>query len=167
MAFYLCLDASTKNTGWAIFNDKKLVDYGCISINSKILIKRIRFQTRRIKKLLQKYNFDAIIMEEVLPDIQGHKNRNTWKALMWLQASINFMLYDNKMTAPIEYMYPSEWRSKCGIKNGRGITRDLEKKYDIEFVQKQYGITVNDDIADAIGIGHAYVNKISTELNWE
>ena len=63
-------------------------------------------------------------------------------------------------------MYPSEWRAKCGIKNGRGVTREKEKMYDIAFVKKEYDIDVNDDIADAIGIGHAFVHHLDNEINW-
>lgn len=164
MAYYLSLDCSTKSTGWAIFNEKELIDYGCITITSKDLIKRIKFQTKEIKNLLQKYNFDTIILEEVRPDIQGRMNVHTWKALMWLQASINFMLYDNNSKIKIEYMYPSEWRSKCGIPNGKTIKRELAKQLDIKFVHNTYNITVNDDIADAIGIGHSYINNLTDEL---
>jgi len=56
-------------------------------------------------------------------------------------------------------MYPSEWRKVCQIKQGRGIQRATQKKYDIEWVEKNFNIQVNDDIADAIGIGYAYINK--------
>lgn len=166
MAYYLSLDCSTKSTGWAIFEDKKLIDYGCIVINSKDLINRIKFQTKEIKNLLYKYNFQTIILEEVRPDIQGHKNRNTWKALMWLQASINFMIYNNNINVKLEYTYPSEWRSKCGIPNGKGVKREAAKQLDIKFVKNYYNIMVNDDIADAIGIGHAYIHDMEEGYNF-
>lgn len=157
MAYYLALDASTKSTGWAIFQEKELIDYGCITISSNDTFKRIKYQTKEIKKLLQKHNFSQIILEEVVTD--GRHSR-TWKVLMWLQASINFMLYDNQIHVDVQYFYPSSWRSKCGIKNGKGIKRDKEKQYDKEFVKKKYGLDVNDDIADAIGIGYAFVSDI-------
>ena len=44
--------------------------------------------------------------------------------------------------------------------------REKLKQADIDFVKKIYNIEVNDDIADAIGIGHSYVNKIDNEINW-
>ena len=86
---------------------------------------------------------------------------------MWLQGAIAFLLHETQPKAKIEYVYPSEWRAKCGIKNGRNVRRDQAKILDIEFVKKTYSIDVNDDIADAIGIGHAYVNQLSNEINWE
>ena len=30
----------------------------------------------------------------------------------------------------------------------------------------EFSIEVNDDIADAIGIGHSYINKFDNEINW-
>ena len=47
----------------------------------------------------------------------------------------------------------------CGIKNGRGVKRDSAKSADILFVKETFGIEVNDDAADAIGIGYAAINK--------
>ena len=42
------------------------------------------------------------------------------------------------------------------VKNGDGDTRILIE--DINFVKEYYNITVNDDIADAICIGHSNIN---------
>ena len=76
-------------------------------------------------------------------------------------------MHEQHPHAVIEYVYPSEWRAACGIKNGRGVRRETQKANDILFVKNNYGIEVNDDIADAIGIGHAYVNQLTNEMNWE
>ena len=54
---------------------------------------------------------------------------------------------------------PNSWRSKIGIKTGKGIKREELKQKDIEFVEKTFGITVNDDIADACGIAWSYINN--------
>lgn len=77
------------------------------------------------------------------------------------------MIHDNFPKVEIEYVYPSEWRKQCGIKQGRGVRRDSQKVLDIQFVKETYGIDVNDDIADAIGIGHAYTNQLSDMMVWE
>ena len=82
---------------------------------------------------------------------------------MYLQAALVFFMHDNYPKVKIEYLYPSEWRSRCGLHTGRGIKREELKKADIAFVKKVYNIEVNDDIADAIGIGYAY---LSPEENW-
>lgn len=164
----LSLDASTKATGWAVFEDTKLLDYGCITSASTDLIKRIYIMKDGIKEIIENYNIEKIIIEEVRPEGGfGVGNIQTHRALMWLQAGIAFMLHDEFKKLNLEYIYPSEWRAKCGIKNGRGVKRQSAKVLDVAFVKENYGVDVNDDIADAICIGHAEVLKLEGEINWE
>lgn len=163
----LSLDLSTKSSGWAVFEDKKLKEYGCITSASTDLVKRIYIMRDGIKEILNKYTIEKVIVEEVRPEGGfGVGNLQTHRALMWLQAAIGFLLHDEFKKVEIEYVYPSSWRSSCGIKNGRGVKRLSQKEADIEFVQETYGIKVNDDIADAICIGHAQVYQESEDLNW-
>ena len=166
----MSIDASTKSTGVAIFQDTKLIHYDCITASSTDLIKRIQKIVKGLQNILEQYDIDIIVLEEVRPEETGIKNLKTHKALMWLQAAIAFMVHDNfPKIQKIEYFYPSEWRAKCGIKTGRGLRREAIKQEDIGFAKQQYNIKIelNDDEADAINIGHAYVNHLSNELNWE
>ena len=162
----LAIDASTKSSGWAIFEDARLLGYGCIQSASADLIKRIYVMKDGIEKILNEYKIDKIILEEVRPE-QGLQNLKTHKALLYLQAAIAFLVHEKFNKISIEYVYPSEWRKACGIKTGRGVKRESLKPLDIAFVRNTYNIVVNDDVADAIGIGHAYVNTINNEINWE
>lgn len=124
--------------------------------------------TDAIDKLLIENNIDKIVVEEVRPEGgYGVGNQKTHKALMYLQAALEFLVHDNHNKVTIEYIYPSSWRASCGIKNGRGIKRTSLKEADIEFVKEKFGITVNDDEADAICIGYAQNIKEPTEINWE
>ena len=87
---------------------------------------------------------------------------------MWLQAAVAFLIHDNFSLVEIEYIYPSSWRAKLGIKNGRGIKRTTLKEADITFVKNTYNILVNDDEADAICIGLAYFqDEVEEGYNWE
>jgi Holliday junction resolvasome RuvABC endonuclease subunit len=162
----LSLDASTKSSGYAIFNEQKLESYGCITASSTDLIKRINKMITELEQILIKEKVDKIILEEVRPE-QGLQNIKTHKALMYLQAAIAFLIHERFNTIEVEYTYPNEWRAACGIHTGRGVKRETLKSADIKFVKENFGITVNDDEADAIGIGYAYVNKLSNEINWE
>lgn len=164
----LSIDASTKSSGWAIFDGTKLVDYGCFTASSTDLVKRIHKIVDLFDELLNKYQIEKIILEEVRPE-EGNpssKNIQTHRALMWLQGALGIMIHDNHNNIPIEYLYPNEWRAACGIKTGAGRKREELKYRDINFVKNEYGLDVNDDIADAIGLGYAYTNKINNEINW-
>jgi len=162
----LSLDASTKSTGFAVFNETKLETYGCLTASSTDLVKRISKIITELEQVLSQNTIDKIILEEVRPE-QGLQNLKTHKALMYLQAAIVFLVHERFNTIEIEYVYPNEWRKACGIKTGSGVRRETLKPKDVQFVKDNYNIIVNDDIADAIGIGHAYVNKLDNEINWE
>ena len=163
----LSLDLSTKSSGWAIFEDTKLIDYGCITSSSTELIKRIKVMVEELKKIIDNNDINKIIAEEVRPQGGfGAGNIQTHRALMWLQAGIAFMLHDNYKNLTLEFIYPSSWRAACGIKNGRGIKRESQKQQDIDFVKEKFNIFVNDDIADAIGIGYSQVKTIEDNFDW-
>ena len=151
----LAIDGSTKSTGWSIFCDGKLIDYGCITASSTDKIKRIQKMGTEIANIInQNPSIEHIVMEEVIPksgDYDTPKNKNTQRALMWLQAATAFIIHE--------------------IKQGAGIQRETLKDRDIAFVEKNYNLTVNDDIADAICIGHSFFieeepEKKPTKLYW-
>ena len=134
----LSLDISTRSTGWAVFENKKLIDYGCITSALTDLIKRIHIITDGIKEILNKHTINKIVVEEVRPEL-GTQNIKTHRALMWIQGYIAIMAHDN-FKLEFEYLYPSEWRKVCGIKTGSGVRRDALKPQDIAFVKEKYGI---------------------------
>ena len=151
----MSIDASSKATGVAIFKEKELVYYECIYATNTNSLDRINKMVARIKELYETWKVTNVIMEDVIPDDVRH-NQQVFKVLHYLQAAIVLMLHDYKQI--VEFYVSSEWRKKCGIKTGRGITRDMVKQADIKFVKDKYNLDVNDDIADAIGIGYAYLN---------
>ena len=151
----MAIDASSKATGVAIFKEKELVYYECIYATNTNSLDRINKMVARIKELYETWKVTNVIMEDVIPEDVRH-NQQVFKVLHYLQAAIVLMLHNYKQT--VEFYVSSEWRKKCGIKTGRGITRDMVKQADIKFVKNKYNLDVNDDIADAIGIGYAYLN---------
>ncbi len=155
----ISIDASTKSTGIAIYKHNQLVYYTCITASSSDLFSRIQKITNEIKQILsENLDLEYLILEEVRPD-NGFSNMKTHKALMYLQGNIAMMLHTSFKHMQIDYMYPSEWRKVCGIKQGRGVQRSTLKQSDINFVKQKFNLQVNDDIADAIGIGYAYIHK--------
>jgi Holliday junction resolvasome RuvABC endonuclease subunit len=161
----LSIDASSKSSGFAIFENNKLTYHTCITASSKDVIARIKKMIEGLIEILKKYSIDKIILEEVRPE-NGLQNIQTHRVLMWLQAAIAFTVHDNFPQIKIEYLYPSEWRSACGIRTGKGIKREELKLEDIRFVEEKFNIKVNDDEADAIGIGYAYI-LLNNKIIWE
>lgn len=164
---FIALDLSTKSSGWAIFEDKELLEYGCVTASSNNLLARIDKITKEIEELLKTKGIQKVVLEEVRPE-GSSGNIATHRALMWLQGSIAMACHRSKLKKDDMILYyPSTWRKECGIVNGRGVKRQTAKKADIEFANKQFGLELtNDDIADAICIGHAYFKKELNVLNW-
>ena len=165
----LSIDASTKSSGWAVYEGTSLKDYGCITASSTDLFKRIHKMVDELDVIIAKYAVQKIILEEVRPDeIGSRSNLATHKALMFLQGAVAMMVHDKYSKITIEYLYPSEWRKCCKIKTGRGVVRETVKQRDIRFVEETFGIKVNDDIADAIGLGYAHLHPGGQEemITW-
>lgn len=163
----LALDLSTKSTGYAVWKDGAVIDYGFITASSNDLVVRIQKIIMGIKPIVEKYRPSKVVVEEVRPPQQSRQNIQTHRALMWLQGAVGILLHEIDKNIKIEYIYPSEWRSACGIKTGPKVLRETQKKYDIDFVHKNFGISVNDDVADAIGIGYGYNQKQLKDNNDE
>lgn len=159
----LAIDASTKSSGWAIFDNNELKKYGLIAAADSDLVKRINTMITKLDKILQENDIEKIILEEVRPEEKGQQpNLKTHKALMYLQAAIVFLLHERYSNIELIYIYPSEWRSLCGIHTGRGIERQALKLADIQFVKEKFNIdNANDDMADAIGIGYGYLLSLN------
>lgn len=150
----LAIDASTKSTGWSIFDGQELKDYGCITAGSANLFHRIHKMVDEISKIIDKYQVNEIAIEDVIPEDVRH-NQQVFTALKYLQG---FLVeeFDKHNIKPVFYV-SSAWRKKCGIHTGRGVSRSSLKPQDIKFVKSQFGINTNDDEADAICIGFAHV----------
>lgn len=150
----LALDLSTKSSGQAIYDGQKLKDYGCITSASSNLYTRIDKMIEELKNILTKEEVDAVVIEEVLPE-DVRNNQSVFKALMYLQGFVCHTLNHFKLTPT--FVTASHQRKMCGIRTGAGVRRESLKPKDIAFVQSQFGIKVNDDIADAICIGFSAV----------
>ena len=160
----LALDLSTKSSGQAIYNNKDLENYGCISATSSNLYKRIEKMEQELTTVLSENKIDKVVIEDVVPD-DVRNNGTVFRALMHLQGCICAML--DKFNLKPEFVVAAHWRKLCGIRTGAGIKRESLKPKDIEFVKNQFGLNVNDDIADAICIGFAAVGgeiKIPTTI---
>lgn len=151
----LAIDGSTTSSGIAIFENNKLIYHECITPSGNTL-DRILKTTNRIKQIYNQFQPTDIVMQEVISDDFKH-NQTTYKALMYLQASIALQLH--KYQKIITFYIPSHWRKLCGIQMGTKNKRQALKQQSKLLVEKKYNIKVNDDISDAICIGNAYFQE--------
>lgn len=153
----LSIDASTKASGIAVFQDTNLIYYECIQEHNSDTLERIQNMSQRIKQAYEAFKPTDVVMEQVLPQDVKH-NQQVYKALIYLQAAVALKLHEVGHKK-INLVPAAHWRSICKIKMGKGIKRDQLKQSSIALVKKIYNLDVNDDISDAICLGMAYIQQ--------
>ena len=156
---FLSLDMSTTSTGWCVWENNRIKEYGLVVADKdQPLNVRIHKMWTGIAQILEKYPaINRVVVEDPLPRTSKTTNEATYRALNWLQGYIGVMLKDSGLK-DIEFVFPNTWRSKVGIKTGQR-TRERLKAADMAWVKNQFGIDVNDDVADAIGIGYSSIDS--------
>lgn len=158
-----------RNGAWAAFDleKKALLEYDVFTFDSR----KYPFPTAvlEIEKLIggviRRIGVGAVFFE----DIQLRKNPQSFKRLAQLQGVLVNLCEKNKY--PYGIVPPSTWQSYCnarprtkkeiGGKDAQKRTKRPTKILSIDAVNRMYGIlTENDNLADAIMIGHYVVNNI-------
>ena len=153
------IDGSTTCSGMALFVDGKLKDYGAIDLSSD----RSDTDTRLITmcaKIIQALNIwkpSIVYIEQP----QGYgKNVRVVRLLSEIIGAVKAWGIING--AYVEEVEPSVWRKALGIDQGGKKRSDL-KQMSIMAVLDVFGINVVEDVADAINIGAAMLNKYTGE----
>lgn len=157
MSKILALDQATRCSGYAIFENKKLIHYGKILTEDLDIGVRLNKIRNQVQLLIQQHEITEVVIE----DIQLQENVQTFKAL----AEVFGVIYElvTSLGLPIQAVLASTWKSHLSIK---GKTRPEQKRNAQKWVEQNYGIKPIQDICDAICIGQYYIdNKIET-FDW-
>ena len=148
----LSLDQSSRFTGYAVYEDTNLIKWGLINTHHYSSSEnRYNAMCAAIDKLLIDYKPDVVVFE----DVSMRQSIKTLIQLSRLQGSIIYMA----TSKGIEYRIyaPTQWRGIIGLKQGSKIKRPELKKEAIDFVKQIYEIDINDDTAEGVCIGLAYL----------
>lgn len=151
----LGFDQATKCTGFSVIDNGKLKSHGTLlSCGSSFeliinMFSLIRYKIDNVKP-------DLVILEDAYYNNNAAvlKSLSLLKGMIWGYCIVN----DIKVT---QYT-PTSWRSKAGIKEGKGIKRSELKRSAVDFVKENFNIECSDDEAEAIVIsyiGYKEVNK--------
>lgn len=149
---YLALDQAMKVTGYAIFEDNKLVTFNSFTIPAnKPIEQRLQLFIQKLNEISSTYGVQEVFFE----DIQYQNNAETYKKLAYVQAALIIWCYNNDFKFSI--LSPSHWRSTIKNANGLGFGRKREeqKQKAIEFVSSHFDQEATSDEADAICLGYA------------
>jgi Holliday junction resolvasome RuvABC endonuclease subunit len=144
-----------KTTGYAVFDNGILVDYGAVTLGKKTdIYENILYNAReKISALINETKADFIVMEDIQ---QQNQNVSTYKKLAMLMGAL-ICLFDE---TGISYyvVTPTRWKSFCKISGRRRLE---QKENTVEFVKAKFNLNdVTEDMADAISLGWYGVNNI-------
>lgn len=148
----LALDQALQTTGWAVFENSKLIDYGHFTIPAnKPIEQRLSTLMQKLSLIEDEFNFEDVFFE----DIQAQQNKETYKKLAYVQAAVMIWCYSTEHKFNI--LPPSHWRSilKEKYKINFGKVRAEQKKAAQELARQKFSVEATEDECDAICIGLA------------
>ena len=158
----LALDQATRITGWALFSDGELLRFGAFESNLDNEIERDNEIKNWLINVIENWHIDFVALEGI--QYEEKFGITTFSTLARLQGILMSQLTEQGI--PYTICHTATWRNFCGVK---GKTRSDRKRSMQLLVKEWYDVTVTDDCADAIGIGHYATNKKKTPKieNWE
>ena len=163
MSKLLALDQASKITGYAIFDNGSLIHYGKIITADPDVGVRLMCIRNAVEELINVYNIDEVIMEDI--QLQGNVTNNvqTFKTL----AEVFGVIYEliTELNIPVSAVLASSWKSTLGIK---GADRATQKQNAQAFVENTFNTKPTQDEADAICIGCHKLKKynIKNDFDW-
>lgn len=152
----LAFDQASRTSGYAVFDDDKLVDYGKFTLEDTDFGMRLLRIRERVDKLIEKYQPNKVYFE----DIQLQDNVETFKKLAEVFGVIDELLTEKDM--PHEAILSVTWKSALNIK---GKLRADQKRNAQEWVINTYNIKPTQDECDAICIGK-YASMQDLSFDW-
>jgi Holliday junction resolvasome RuvABC endonuclease subunit len=169
------IDASTNSLAFAIFSDKKLTSFGKIEFSGKNTFQKVGDASRKTKALFEKFDIDAIVIEHAV----FMNSPKTMADLAMVQGALLGAAMETGIKT-VGSINPITWQIYLGngkltkeekaaiVKDNPGKSvswykakeRDFRKRRTINILNINYNTSVSDnDVADAIGIGHYAINN--------
>lgn len=166
----LALDQSSNKTGWAVYDNEKLIKYGVFQTSKGSGLERIVNLCEWINSVLANWKPDLVGIEDIqynprgekrsyseqleTGDIRGH---DTFKLLGQVMGAVMLTIARNK--CEVATVNNKVWKGHCGIK---GRTRADQKRSAQLLVEKWHGVKVMEDESDAICIGKYFTGRRGT-----
>lgn len=159
----LSLDLSTSNSGWAVFQDGKLIEYGNIpepkykGKSKEVYPQRSgrlgKMMATSICELIIEKTPDKIVIEEACPN--GIAGVKSIKSLCMLHGSLltKMQLLGMGQYDTLEFLSPREWRKVFDLKKNGDW-----KASSLKLANKMFNLNLtDDDISDSILLGYGFL----------
>lgn len=147
----ISLDQATNKSGYSIFVDGKLQQYGFFQTQSKDSTYRLHEVSLFLIYLINTFKPNKVIIEDVQIQRLNIKSGITLSKLLGI---LENTLIINKI--PYEVVLAKTWKSSCNIK---GRKREQQKENTRNFIKEKFEVIVPEDVADAIAINYHNVRK--------
>ena len=141
----IAFDQATEHFGLSIWDDGKMVFYSLYTFTGDAVSRLVKIKKFIKEIVIDAWQPDYIVMDDIQ---QQHGAVVTFKILAMLLGVIEVTCAENEI--PYEVVSPNVWRKYAGT---CGKDRKQEKLLSMAVVKEKYGITVTDDVAEAILIG--------------
>lgn len=158
----LALDQSSRTSGYAIFTNENLTDYGYFSFTNSDLGKRLERIREKIKTLVVENKIDKVILEDIQLENTVGNNVVTYKALAEVIGVITELL--TEMNIKYDLISPNVWRKQLSI---MGYRRSECKAKAQKYIKAHYGIESTEDVCDAICIGASQYSKATYKKDYD
>lgn len=163
----LALDQATQKTGWSIFSiHGELIKCGLYVAPPGSEFERVGAIRKWLLCMIESWDPDYIFIEDI--QLQRKMSSSpgsfdgitTFKILARLQGVLCNVVHDSG--AELSLVLSSVWRKTCGI---GGKNREIKKANAQKKIKEWYGINVDDDVAEAVCIGHHAVKNVGVPKN--
>lgn len=148
MSNILALDQASRVSGWSVFINGELKDWGHLTTNQDDIGERLVTIHNFIKNKVQEWNIDTIAFEDIQLQSSVGNNVKTFKVLANVYGVV--LMTAVELNKNYEVIPSSTWKSKLQIK---GRTRPEQKHNAQEFVLQKYNVKATQDECDSICIG--------------
>lgn len=156
MTNLLALDQASRTSGFAVFQEGKLIAQGTFTFDDDDFSLRLVKIRNKVISLIKLYNINKILLEDI--QLQGQTNNvTTYKALAEVLGVLEELA--KELNIPHELVHSQTWKSTLNI---RGRDRATQKRNAQEYVAQTYGLRVSQDASDAICIGSHYIESMKS-----
>ena len=151
----LALDQASITSGYAIFKNQKLVEWGKFTFNDESVGERLVKIRNKVNELINDFEITEVAFEDIQLQTGTNNNVQTFKVLAEVYGVILELVHAKKIKYSI--ISSNSWKSSLRIK---GRARAEQKRNAQQFVLDKYNIKAVQDTCDAICIGTHVLNSI-------
>lgn len=159
----LALDDATGTTGFSIYENGVLINYGHIIRTQRTAIQRISAVRRWLMYMIEVWQPDLVGIQDIQLQYNKIRNVQSFKVLAQLQGALLITLHD--LGIGYEVVPSVRWRSHCRFqsKTSSDQKREAQRK-----VENWFRIKATQDEADAICIGKFLADTATQDIvGWE